>query len=352
MTTDMEIKLPHVFAECLPSGNIRYRFQRHGKKQTIQGEPGSPEFLANYAAILDGMDPAPATRTVKGSVAWLVGLFLRDLEQRVEAGLASPLTLKGHRHHLGHLVERFGKKDARMPRGKLVQFLDEFTATPGARDNRRKSISAMYQWALDREHLDPDNFRNPAQTIKRINKKTKGFYTCTVEDVRTYMAHHGPGTLARRVMILELCTAARREDLRMLGPFNEFTKEGEKWLRWTQSKAPNRVVEIPMLAMLQEEVADVRDGTYIRSSRGTPLTHGTLGNYVGKWFSDARARGSLHGVRKGLSSILPEFGATSYEIDVMLGHEMGSRESQVYVSEAERARIAKQVGQKMQKIRW
>jgi integrase len=351
--TDMEIKLPFVFAEKMPSGNIRYRFQRNGKKKTIKGEPGTSEFLRNYESIRDGLDICDTPpKVVKGSVSWLVGLFLKDLESRVEAGLASPLTLKGHRHHLGRLVAEYGAKDCRMPRGKLVQFLDGYSKTPGARDNLRKSISSLYEWSLDREHIDPDTFQNPAKKIKRINKGSKGFYTCTIDDVRAYMKHHEEGSLARRVMIVELCTAARREDLRLLGRFNEFTRNGAKWLRWTQSKTPHRTVEIPMLPMLQEEVADVTDGVYCQTSRGTPLTHGTLGNYVRQWFDDAGARGSLHGVRKGLSSILPHLGATSYEIDVLLGHELGSDESKVYVEEAERTAIASNLGKKMSKLKW
>lgn len=210
----------------------------------------------------------------------------------------------------------------------------------------------MYEWALDREHLDPMKYQNPAKTIKRINKGSKGFYTCTIDDVRAYMKHHEPGTLTRRVMIVELCTAARREDLRLLGPFNEFSMDGQRWLQWTQSKKPNRVIETPMLPMLQEEVADVRDGVYCKTSRGTPLTHGTMENYVRGWFDQAGVKGSLHGVRKGLSSILPHLGATSYEIDVLLGHEMGSYETKVYVAQAERKELATSLSKKLQKVKW
>ena len=63
-------------------------------------------------------------------------------------------------------------------------------------------------------------------------------------------------------------------------------------------------------------------------------------------------KGSLHGVRKGLSSILPHLGATSYEIDVLLGHEMGSDESKTYVAEAERTGLAISLGKKMSKVKW
>lgn len=350
----MKVELEYVAREW-SRGKWRYRFQRHGKKTTLKGEPLSPEFMASYRAARDGIEnPAILAdkKLIKQSVSWLVGLFLADLETRVAAGLASPLTLKGHRHHLGKLVGKHGAKSMIIPRGKLVSFLDQYNATPGARDNTRKSISALYEWALDREYIDPEKHTNPAKTIKRINKKTRGFYTCTIDDVRAYMRHHPTGSLARRVMILELCTAARRDDLRLLGPFNEFQRNGAKWLRWTQSKAPHRIVEIPMLPMLEKEVTNVKDGVYCALSHGKPMTHGTIGNYVRQWFDDAKTKGSLHGIRKGLSAILPEMGATSYEIDVLLGHELGSDESKVYVAEAERSNIAASLGQKMAGFKW
>lgn len=103
--------------------------------------------------------------------------------------------------------------------------------------------------------------------------------------------------------------------------------------------------------MLHEEVAEVKEGTYCKTSR-PPLTHGTLGNYVRKWFDEAGTKGSLHGVRQGLSSILLHLGATSYEIDVLLRHELGSDESKVYVAAAERTALAENLSSKMKKVKW
>lgn len=343
----MEIKLRYVYKSRMASGRWRYRYERGGQKVTLRGEPGSKEFYQHYSDLLDGVAEHRET-AVKGSVAWLVGKFLSDVETKVGASLASPLTLKGHRHHLGKLVDQHGQKDMRIPRGALTVFLDQYTATPGARDNLRKSISAMYQFAIEREYVS----ENPAKLIRRINTNTDGFYTCTTDDIKRYLAHHGPGTTARRVMIVAMCTGARREDIRTLGRQNEKLRDGVRWLRWKQSKKPNQWVEIPMLPMLQEEVASHLDGCYILTSRGAPFTHGTLGNYVRKWFEEAGAKGSLHGVRKGMATILAEYGATSYEVDVLLGHELNSAESRTYVRKAERAAIAQSLVSKMVSAKW
>lgn len=343
----MDFKLKYVSRERMPSGRWRYRFQRGKVKTSLPGEPGSREFMAAYAGLLDGIDYAPGMaekRLVTGSIAWLVGEFLAHVEKNVAAGLAGAKTLKGHRHHLGRLVARHGAKTADLPRSALVVFLDEFTATPGARDNLRKSISAMYQWAIERELV---TCPNPAKGIKRINTKSSGFYSCTIEDIRKYLAHHPHGTNARRVMVMALCTAARREDLRLLGSEHEVTRKGIVWLRWRQSKPPHDHVEIPMLPTLQRELEGHTGGPYLLNAWGRPYTHGGIGNAVRGWFDEAGVQGSLHGVRKGLSSILPQLGASSYEIDVLLGHRMGSAESQVYVANAKRGEIAELLTSRM-----
>lgn len=343
----MELKLKYVSREWART-KWRYRFQRGGVKATLPGKPGEPEFMRRYAELTD--QPIPERTTVyEGSIAWLVGLFLGYVEMNVTAGLMSPLTLKGHKHHLARLVEAHGTKTVEMRQAHLLTFLDTFATTPSGRDNLKKSISAMYEWAIKREHV---TCPNPAKGIAKLKPKTSGFYTCTAQDVAKYLAHHGPGTMARRCMILVLSTVARREDLRNLGPEHEFERDGQLWLRWTQSKAPNDVTEIPMLAMLTAEVDGCKTPTYLHNARGTPFTHGSIGNQVQSWFKQAGVKGSLHGVRKGVPSILTAMGATSYELDVLLGHKTGSKETRTYVEAAQRSAIAAQMSLKMEGIKF
>lgn len=348
--SEMDLKLDYVARERMASGRYRYRFQRWGKKVTLGGAPGSVEFMRQYHALLSGVDQ-PKEPNPRSSIAWLVGLFLSDLEMRVGAGLASPLTLRNHKHNLGRLVEKYGRKDVAMPRKALVRLLDEYTDRPAARDRLKKSVSALYNWGFEKEYVDRLSVRNPALKINtKPRKKTGGFYTCTIDDIRGYLDHHKPGTMARRALMVALCTGARREDARLLGPFNRFTRNNAPWLRWTQSKWPNRIVEIPMMPMLIEEVSGVGDGTFIHAKDGRPLSNGTLGNYVRRWFDEAEVRGTLHGVRKGLSTILTEMGANNYALDVLLGHELGSEETRPYIEAAERAKIADNLPEIMGRI--
>lgn len=335
-----DVRLKYVTTERLPSGAMRYRFRRNGKVTTLQGEPGSREFHEHYAALIDNV-PVVASRATRGSVEWLVGLFLADLERKVAARLASPLTLKGKRHHLGRLVDEYGAKDANMPRSAVIKLADKFAGTPAAADNLLKAISGLYLWAIQREYVTCEN---PARDVKRLSKKTPGFAPWSAEDIAAYLDHHGAGTMARRALILAACTTARRGDLCQLGRQHEFTKDGRRWLRWTQNKAPHDVVEMPMSRALLADLAGHGNMTYVLTSFGAPYTAAGLGNAFRGWADAAGLKGrSLHGVRKGIAAMLTAGGAPSGEIDVLLGHEMGSPETKIYVRSAARAGLAESV---------
>ena len=334
------MRLPFVTEERLPSGAIRYRYRRGGVKVTLKGEPGSREFLDQYTLLRDGV-PAPVSKATRGSVEWLVSVYLDDLERRVGNHLASPLTLKGHRHHLAKLIAEYGSKDANMPRSALVKLHDKMGATPGAADNMLKAVSALYKWAIRRDYV---TCANPATGVQRIRRKTDGFAPWTADDFAKYLDRHAPGTMARRALILAMATTARRGDLCVLGRQNEVQIGGRTWLRWKQSKAPHGLVEMPMSAALLAELHGSGNMTYLINAYGAPFSHAGFGNRFRKWCDEAGLTGkSVHGVRKGLSAILTGQGASTTEIDVLLGHEMGSQETKVYVRSAERQRLAEVV---------
>lgn len=150
--------------------------------------------------------------------------------------------------------------------------------------------------------------------------------------------------MARRALVLAMATTARRGDLAKLGRQNEYVIGGRRWLRWKQDKAPHALVEMPMSAMLVQELSGHDNLTYLLNGYGAPFSVAGLGNKFRDWCNAAGLQQrSLHGVRKVLSAILASHGATSTEIDVLLGHEMGSAETKTYVRSAERARLAETV---------
>lgn len=330
----MDFRLKYVSPEALPSGKWRYRFRRNGVKVTLDGEPGQPEFHAHYARLLNG--PQKPQGPVEGSIAWLVGMYLEHLDRRVKAGQASPLTLKGHASHLGKLVAHYGPKDANMPRAKVIELRDKLTETPGAADNLLKAISALYKWAIERDLV---SVGNPTRDVARLNRGSEGFDPWDVEDFARYAKKHPPGSTARLALELAIATTARRGDLILIGKDHEFDRGGRRWIGWRQSKKPNRYIELPMTKAMISATEGL--GTpYLMSGWGQPFTHGGFGNRFKAWCVEAGVEKTLHGVRKGIPSLLAGHGPSSLELDVLLGHEMNSEETKVYVAGAERAALA------------
>jgi integrase len=343
----VSVKLRYVLLETLPSGAVRYRFRRGKTKATITGKPGSPEFYRHYSELLHGTVKAPETGSVKGSVQWLVDLYLANLTSRVEAGLSSPLTLKGHKHHLGKLTADHGAKDANMPRGKLIEFRDQYTSTPGAADNLMKAISAMYKWAIQRDLVTVDN---PTRGVSRLNRGSEGFSSWVFADFTAYLDKHKSPTTAYTALMLAISTTARRSDIIQIGADNEFERNGRMWLRWKQAKKPHRIVELPMSQALIVATKELRQTPYLKSAYGKPFTIAGFGIRFRSWCDEAKIDKSLHGVRKGISSLLPSHGTTSLELDVLLGHEMNSEETKVYIAVAERSALAVSVIDRLDKI--
>ena len=101
---------------------------------------------------------------------------------------------------------------------------------------------------------------------------------------------------------------------------------------------------MPMSRALLSDVAGQGGAAYILTSFGAPFSSAGLGNAFRKWADDAGLKGrSLHGIRKGIAAMLTAGGPTTGEIDVLLGHEMGSPETKVYVRSAARSALAETV---------
>ena len=368
------VRLRYLTRERLRSGGWRYRVDRQlpdGRRLRVAlpGGPGDPGFLAAYEAALARADDPPlhpgAPLTYPpGSVGWLVSEHLRHLARRAEAGLYGAGTLRMRRLHLGRLVEHrhvsqahpegreVGTMSAEIPRAVLMRIRDERLGTPAAADTFLKSVSAMYRWAI---RADLWTGTNPAAGIDRVNLRSPGYAIWTIEDVRLYLVRHRPGSTARLAMVACLCTAARRGDLVRLGPPCVFEADGARWLRWRQEKPPHIEVEIPLLDMLAEEVArhaPCRSGTWLETRAGRPRSKQGLGKLFHVWAREAGVGKPLHGVRKGLASILPEMGVSEYGVDVLLGHELGSGSSRTYTRGARRRAIAREVNAQWRTIPW
>lgn len=341
----MSIRLKWVYAETLPSGNVRYRLERKGVKRTLRGEPGSPEFMAHYHSLAGIVDAPPAP--ISGSLGWLVEAYLDHLAGMVAAKQASPLTLRQRRSQLARL-EEWSAKRMDMPRARVIELRDRLAATPSEANNTVKSVRAMFAWAVERGHVR----ENPARGVKRLKVQGDGFIPWTVEHVRRFTARHPYGTKAHLALSLVMFTTARRSDLRALSRFHERDIDGVTWLCWNQAKAPHGLVEIPMLPQLLREVREVGgESVYLPTAYGAPFSVAGLGGWFADRCREADVPGRLHGVRKAVPSLLAEGGVSAHGIMVLLGHA-NPRQGEVYTRAADRRVLAEAVIGKLGELRW
>ena len=376
---DVKVDLPYLTAERLPSGRTRWRVARmiggERRRTTFYGEPGTPEFHAAYKAAIEYINrpkedaQREATSYQPQSTGWFVGQFLETMEKRANAGLIAAETLARYKLHLGRLVaHRFtsdkhpagisvGDLHHELPKRVILQAREPMLDRPGAADNFVKSVSALYTWGT-REDVIEEAVRNPALGIERIHGG-RGHTPWRIEHIRTWFRAYRPGSLQRLVMVLEVCTAARIGDLVRLGPGNIEEHQGARWLRWTQEKPPQLDVQIPLLDFLAAELEHHDPGkpTWLARQDGrrwVQRSKAGLGNDFRGWRKGIGLPDglSLHGVRKGIATILPTMGVTGFGIDVVLGHELGSKASDVYTKEANRRAIASSANAEWSGIAW
>jgi hypothetical protein len=261
------VRLKYVTADRDRHGNVRYYFRRRGlaRKTRIPGELGSKEFMAAYAALLDGRSiPTVPThvRPPKSSLRWL---FHQYLANPVVSRELDSKTLATRNRILNKIADeplspsnpvKLGEGPFDELTSKAVRRLLERKADkPAASNDWLKALKAVFKWAVKQEHTS----NNPVRDIEKMKLVSDGFHTWTLEEVAQYEAKHAIGTTPRLALALFLYTGQRKSDVVLFGP--QHVKDG--WLRFTQQKNRNRkpvILEIPVLQELNEILVATKTG--------------------------------------------------------------------------------------------
>lgn len=338
----MKLDFPGLLREKLPSGNIRYRVRVEGnprKRIRLHIRPDHKDFREHYLAARYGIetkpDVAPVDNTIRGSVAWLTYKHLADLERRVDAGLASPMTLKKRALLFKKLRDRCGEYALEMPTSEIVKMRDDMASTPAAADSMVEAIRTMYRWAIERGMCDV----NPAVGVGKIDKGKGGAKPWTIADLKKYRDFHPPGTTPHLCLTLFMFTACRISDAVVLGRGNEFERNGIRGLGWQPRKKGSAFVEIPMAAALYKatRAATVQGPAYLLTEQGAPFSSpDALGQMFRRWCRAAGLDGrSSHGIRKAAGHLLAQEGCSQYQIMAIHGHTQ-AKTSEVYTKGVER----------------
>lgn len=334
---------PHVYAVRDRHGKVRHRFIRKGwKSRYLPGEPGSAEFHTAYAEIVAGQ---PAHSVVKAPDK-IKPRSLDDLFVKVKLGARWKKKKAKTQHVQTLVIERFlnrkDKKDRRFGEWPVTsvtvltfeKIFGEMHETPAAANVLRKLLAGLMDGAV-RMGWRTDN---PVRFTEAYSETTEGHHTWTDEEIEQYRSTHSLGTTARLTLELALNTAARLCNVSWLE--RDDIREGR--IHVAHAKG-NNATSVPLLATTRAAL-DALPAAPIRylvtTVHGKQFSEKGLGNRMRKWCDEAGLpQCSMHGLRKAVSRLLAEKGATDAEGQSVTGHKKAATFAH-YRAKANRAALA------------
>lgn len=345
------------------SWRVRVEGDRN-RKITLPVGPDHPQFHEHYRAARVGEKLDAPPEDEPGTMGHLMAMYLRHLNAMVESGEASPLTLKERRSLSEFVLEQRSEQNksrgrsyrtlpTSIPAEELEAFKDRLAGKPGKARNVWKCMTAAYDFGMRRKICSTNPFRS---VEKPVYKSAGGAAPWTLDDLKKFREHHGPGTTAHTALSLFMFTACRIGDAYWLGRSQEVMRDGVLWLEWQPTKKGSKPVSIPMLDPLVRatRAQTVVGDAYLLSQQGKPFASAeALRNKMQQWTKDAglpKGRTS-HGIRKAAGHLLAINGATQYEIMAVHGHANAST-SEVYTQTVERMRLGQMAVQKLSDMDW
>ncbi len=333
---------PHVTRMIDRHGKSRWRFRRRGYPSAyLPGGPGEAAFHARYAEVLSQGPLATPVQSRPPAAPGTLDDLLRRMKQSPKWKKKGAAT----RHSQSLVYQRFmdridskGRRfGARPVDAVTVGWLDRIFGgmahTPGAANNLRKRLSGLMNYACALEWRTA----NPVQHTASYPAGA-GFHSWDDAEIAQYRAAHALGSMARLAFELALNTAARR------GAIAAMTRENIASGRITTAHSKgNNAASVPMLASTRAAL-DALPAAPIRhlivTAQGKPFSPAGFGNKFREWCDEAGLpHCSIHGLRKAMSRLLAEAGATDAEGQAVTGHKKAET-FQYYRAAANREALA------------
>lgn len=314
-------------------GKERVRFRRKGYPTIYpQAIAGTDDFWKEYLAW-KASEPAPVgvERVEPGTFDDLITQFYRSKKWR---NIPKDSTRKTYKGELERFRAKNGKTKVASVNARSVERMMEKRAdTPAAANNLLKRLKMIFDYAIILG-LRKDN---PAKAVSGYRNKGTGFHEWTEEEIEQFEAYHKIGTKPRLALAIFLYTAQRRSDAAVMG--EDPRKPGYVKVRQLKTDA---LLSIRMHPKLREAVDACPSGkpTFIVSSKGTPYTKESLGNWFREQCDDAGLpQCAAHGLRKAASRRMADLGLSNQTIKSITGHSTDSEVAR-YTKNADQARLA------------
>ncbi len=324
--TKIRLKYIHQFRDR--KGNLRRYVRRPGMRRVaLPGLPGSPEFMAAYAAAMSGK-PVPTSRHGAGTLADLVARYFAS-SRFTNLSASSQAT---YRNALGKHCERDGHRlVGDLTADKAEQIIAEIGATkPGLANLHRSILSAVFRYAVKlRMRTD-----NPFSVDVIEPYKLGTHHTWTDADLAAFRERWPLGTRERLAFAVLLYTGQRVSDAVTLKRTDVMS------IKQMKTGAELRIPAHP--ALLRAIKAGPSNGIYIIGSEsGQPMTDGALTQFMLRAIKKAELPEECvpHGLRKANQRLLAERGATTKQMQAVSGHKT-LKETERYSEAANQAGLA------------
>jgi integrase len=348
----VSIEFPYVHRDRDRHGKARLYYRRRigEPKIRLRHEPGTSEFIAEYAAAVartegNGLSPLDTTSKPKtGTLRWLCSCYFKSAEfdrldqstQRTRRRILESCLDEAIAPGVDETFADFPLK--RITTKALRVLRDRKADLPEAAIGRVKALRRLFVWALDHDLIEFD----PTRDLRRPAHTTLGHHSWTMDEVEKFEARHQIGSKARLAFALLLYTGARRSDVVLLG--RQHVKDG--WIKFTAQKNRRRrpvTVEFPIPPALQSIIEKTVTGTltFLVTEYGLPFTAAGFGGWFRARCDEAGLpHCSAHGLRKAGAARAAENGATPHELMAIFGW-ISLKEAERYTAAAQRRRLAR-----------
>jgi integrase len=284
----------------------------------LNGQPGSPEFLASIHA---------AERLIAGRLDGTFNGLARDYTASVEFEKLGHATQAEYRRMLTKAEREFGNMpiaalDDPRVRKDFMDWRAKVARTSGNReaDNRLSIISSMLSWSVENGRLTANNLKG----FKRLYHSNRSELIWLPDHIAKFMAV-APVEL-QRAMILGLHTGQRQSDILHL----TWSAYDGTWIRLRQRKSrrdgvSGALIEIPCTVALRRML----DG--MAREHALILTTKTGRPFKKRYFADLWDRATttagienlhFHDLRGTAVTMLSEAGSTPQMIATITGHSL------------------------------
>jgi integrase len=324
--TRIRLKYIHQFRDR--KGNLRRYVRRPGMRRVpLPGLPGSPEFMAAYAAAMSGK-PVPTLRHGEGTLSDLVTRYFTSSRFTN----LSTTSQAAYRRVLGKHCERDGHRlVGDLTAEKAEKIIAEIGATkPGLANLHRSILSAVFKYAV-KLRMRPDN---PFSVDVIEPYKLGTHHTWTDAELDAYRARWPLGTRERLAFVVLLYSGQRVSDAVKLKRTDVMA---------LKQKKTGKELSIPAHPALVRAIkAGPSNGVYIIGSEsGQPMTEGALTQFMLRAIKKAGLPVACvpHGLRKANQRLLAERGATTKQMQAISGHTT-LKETERYSEAANQAGLA------------